>query len=167
MDLSGLSSDIDLGIELIGGREDPQYQNDSGIYVASIMKGSVADGKLRVHDCISRVNNLDCTSVSKRMVMETLRSSLPVAHMVIKRRRSPAWSSQNSRSLQNVVRSPLNFQNNSRVARWIYTARLASGCHGLTLESGVYIGKISEGSLAAKDNSLVVGDRVLSVSHLI
>lgn len=96
--------------------------------------------------------------------METIRSSLPVAHMVIRRRRSPTWSSQNSRSSQNVVRTPPSFQNNSRVARWIYTARLAAGCHGLTLESGVYISKISDGSLAAKDNSLVVGDRVLSVS---
>ncbi|KAF5296629.1 hypothetical protein FQA39_LY12457 [Lamprigera yunnana] len=164
MDLSGLSNDIDLGIELVGGREDPHYPNDSGIYVASIMKGSVADGKLRIHDCIGRVNNLDCTSVSKRMVIETLRSSLPLAHMVIRRRRSPAWS-QNTRSSQNVVRTPPSFQNNSRVARWIYTARLAAGCHGLTLESGVYIGKISEGSLAAKDSSLVVGDRLLSINN--
>lgn len=165
MDLSGLSRDGELGFELTGGRDDPHYPNDSGIYVSAISKGSVADGKLRVNDCISRVNNLDCTSVSKRMVVETLRSSLPVAHMVIRRRRSPAWSSsQNSRSSQNVVRTPPTFQNNSRVARWIYTAQLAAGCHGLQLESGVYIGKISDGSLAAKDSSLVVGDRVLRVS---
>lgn len=47
MDLSGLSSDIDLGFELVGGREDPQYPNDTGIYVASVIKGSIADGKLR------------------------------------------------------------------------------------------------------------------------
>ncbi|XP_018325504.1 disks large homolog 5 [Agrilus planipennis] len=166
MDLSGLPSDGDLGFELVGGRDDPHYPNDSGIYVASVSKGSMADGKLRVNDCISRVNNLDCTSVSKRMVIETLRSSLPVAHLVVRRRRSQTWSSsQNSRGSQNVVRIPPSFQNNSRVARWIYTARLAAGCHGLSLESGVYIGKISEGSLAAKDNSLVVGDRVLSINN--
>lgn len=55
MDLSGLSSDIDLGFELVGGREDPHYPNDSGIYVASIIKGSVADGKLRytARDCVT------------------------------------------------------------------------------------------------------------------
>lgn len=56
-----------------------------------------------------------------------------------------------------------NYQNNCKVARWVHTARLAAGCHGLSLESGVYISKISEGSLAAKDSSLVVGDRVLRV----
>lgn len=47
MDLSGLSSDGDLGFELVGGRDDPHYPNDSAIYVASVTKGSIADGKLR------------------------------------------------------------------------------------------------------------------------
>lgn len=47
MDLSGLSSDGDLGFELVGGREDPHYPNDNAIYVASVTKGSIADGKLR------------------------------------------------------------------------------------------------------------------------
>lgn len=36
--------------------------------------------------------------------------------------------------------------------------------HGLTLETGIYISKISPGSLAAKEGNLAVGDRVLSVS---
>lgn len=36
--------------------------------------------------------------------------------------------------------------------------------HGITLETGIYINKITPGSLAAKDGNLDVGDRVLSVS---
>lgn len=47
MDLSGLAGDGDLGFELVGGRDDPHYSNDHGIYVASVAKGSIADGKLR------------------------------------------------------------------------------------------------------------------------
>lgn len=47
MDLTGISIDGDLGFELVGGRDDPHYPNDNGIYVASITKGSIADGKLR------------------------------------------------------------------------------------------------------------------------
>ena len=35
--------------------------------------------------------------------------------------------------------------------------------HGISLELGVYISKISPGSLAAKDGNLAVGDRVLNV----
>lgn len=140
MDLSGLSSDGDLGFELVGGRDDPHYPNDSGIYVASVTKGSIAEGKLRVNDCISRVNNVDCTSVSKRMVLETVRASLPKAHMVVRRRR--------------------------RVhSRCLYTTQLPAGIHGLSLETGMYICKISPGSTAAKEGNLAVGDRVLSINN--
>lgn len=49
MDLSGISSDNDLGFELVGGREDPHYPNDYGVYIASIAKGTIADGKLRYY----------------------------------------------------------------------------------------------------------------------
>lgn len=55
MDLSGLSSDGDLGFELVGGRDDPHYPNDSAIYVASVTKGSIADGKLRLEIIIIRI----------------------------------------------------------------------------------------------------------------
>ncbi|PSN54915.1 hypothetical protein C0J52_01656 [Blattella germanica] len=149
IDLSGLASDDDLGFDLVGGRDDPHYPNDSGIYVASITKGSVADGKLknlclsihRPNDCISRVNNLDCSNVSKRMVIETVRSSGGVANMVIRRRRMGG--------------------------RCLYTTQLHVnlGEHGLTLETGIYICKINPGSLAAKEGNLAVGDRVLSINN--
>lgn len=47
MELSGLGKDGDLGFELSGGREDPYYPNDYNIYVTSVQKGSVAEGKIR------------------------------------------------------------------------------------------------------------------------
>lgn len=42
-----MNSTEDLGVELCGGRDDPQYPNDTGIYVSSVAKGSIADGKLK------------------------------------------------------------------------------------------------------------------------
>lgn len=39
--------------------------------------------------------------------------------------------------------------------------------HGLSLETGIYICKISPGSAAAKEGNLAVGDRVLSVSLML
>lgn len=44
---SGLGSDEDLGLELVGGRDDPQYPNDSGIYISSVAKNSITEGKLK------------------------------------------------------------------------------------------------------------------------
>lgn len=36
--------------------------------------------------------------------------------------------------------------------------------HGLTVENGVYISRITPGSIAAREGSIAVGDRLLSVS---
>lgn len=142
IDLTGITSDDDLGFDLVGGRDDPQYPNDSGIYVSSITEGSITDGKLRVNDCISRVNNLDCTNVSKRKVLETVRQSGGTASMVVRRRRVGA--------------------------RCLYTTQLQVHLnfeHGLTLETGIYISKINPESLAAKEGNLAVGDRILSINN--
>lgn len=95
----------------------------------------------RVSDCILRVNSLDCTSISRRLVLETMRS-LSSATLVI-RRRKPASP---SRSLFTTQLQVNNYD------------------HGISLETGIYINKITPGSLAAKDGNLDVGDRVLSVS---
>lgn len=68
---------------------------------------------------------------------------------------------QHFRCIRNDVRSTAE-----QVTKWIHTARLAPGCHGLSLKMGVYINRISEGSLAARDKSLTVGDRVLRVGRI-
>lgn len=131
----------DLGFILVGGRDSPYYPNDTGVYVAQVTQGSAFDGKLRVNDCIVRVNNVDCTSVPTRVILETLRNSnVNPATLLVKRRR--------------ITRRSLR------------TTQLAVGTvpHGITLELGIYISKISPGSLAAKDGNLAVGDRVLNVS---
>ncbi|XP_020294880.1 disks large homolog 5-like isoform X3 [Pseudomyrmex gracilis] len=131
----------DLGFILVGGRDSPYYPNDTGVYVAQVTQGSAFDGKLRVNDCIVRVNNVDCTSVPTRVILETLRNSnVNPATLLVKRRR--------------ITRRSLR------------TTQLAVGTvpHGITLELGIYISKISPGSLAAKDGNLAVGDRVLNIN---
>ncbi|XP_032665286.1 disks large homolog 5 isoform X8 [Odontomachus brunneus] len=137
-----LDADRDLGLILVGGRDSPYYPNDNGVYVAQVTQGSAFDGKLRVNDCITRINNVDCTSVSSRIIMETLRSSGTVGPttMIVRRRR--------------ITRRSLR------------TTQLSVGSvpHGITLELGIYISKISPGSLAAKDGNLAVGDRVLNIN---
>lgn len=142
IDMSGsMPMDCDLGIILEGGRDDSQNRIDCGIAVVSVSNDSPAYGKLRPNDCILQVNNLDCAGVSKRLVLETMKSSAIRCTLVVKR--------------QKINKSHM------------YAAQLnMSGTrnHGLTLETGVFITKISPSSLAAKDASLTVGDRVLSIN---
>ncbi|XP_058794522.1 disks large homolog 5-like isoform X3 [Phymastichus coffea] len=134
----GIESDCDLGLMLVGGRDNPYYPNDSRIYVAQIAPGSAIESKLRVNDCILRVNNVDCSST--RMILETLRScnSGPVV-LTIRRR---------------------------RINRSLRTTQLPVGTvpHGIILEIGIYIAKISPESSAANNGYLAVGDRVLNIN---
>lgn len=153
MQLDGL----DVGVELIGGRED--LGGDGGVYVDSVVPLSPADGKLRQNDRILRVNDMDCTSASRRIVLEAMRSGVPTTRMLIKRKKQ--WN-----SLPGNVSSTAHLPHftPSQTGRWVHTARLAPACHGLTLKNGIYIERISRGSLAAQDSTLAVGDRVLKIN---
>ncbi|XP_019881509.1 disks large homolog 5 isoform X3 [Aethina tumida] len=126
------------GVELAGS-----------VYVDSVAPGSLAIGKLFPHDRILRVNDVDCSQVSQRMVSEAIKSSMPVARLLVKR----------TRCARSEVRT-----NGDQVTKWCHTARLAPACHGLSLRMGFYISRISDGSLAARDKSLTVGDRVLRIN---
>ncbi|CAI6359819.1 unnamed protein product [Macrosiphum euphorbiae] len=142
IDIGVSGTNEDLGINLLGGREAPLCPNNNAIYISSINKGSVVARKLRVSDCILRVNSLDCTSISKQLVLETMRS-LSSATLVV-RRRKPASP---SRSLFTTQLEVNNYE------------------HGISLETGIYINNITPGSIAAKDGNLDIGDRVLSINN--
>ena len=52
--------------------------------------------------------------------------------------------------------------------RYSTTLNLNGGLeHGLTLELGAYVAKIQPGSVAAKEGSIAVGDRIVCVSGLL
>ena len=48
VNMGEISNDEDLGLNLAGGRDDPVLPGDSPVYIASITKGSLVDGKLKV-----------------------------------------------------------------------------------------------------------------------
>lgn len=142
IDMSEALLNGDIGIMLEGGREDSQNRIDGSIVVVGIAKDSPAYGKLRVNDCIMQVNNLDCSSVTKRMVTEAIRNGGQQCEIVVKR---PRLTKSHMYEVQ------LNIGGNRT--------------HGLTLETGIFISKIAPKSLAAKENELAAGDRVLSINN--
>lgn len=142
LNMSGAQQNDDLGIMLEGGREDSQNRIDSGIVVVGLSNHSAAAGKLRINDCIVQVNNLDCTSVTKRIVIEAIRNGGPQCEVTVKRQR----------------------MNKAHM----YAAQLSANDgrpHGISLEIGVFISKIATNSLAAKEDELAAGDRVLSINN--
>lgn len=141
LDMSGAQQTDDLGIMLEGGREDSQNRIDCGIVVVGVANDSAAYGKLRVNDCIVQVNNLDCTAVTKRMVIEAIRNGGPRCEVMVKRQRL------------------------SKAHMYAVQLNAVDGrSHGLSLEIGVFISKIAPGSLGAKEE-LAAGDRVLSINN--
>lgn len=141
IDMSKFPADGDMGLVLEG--EDGDVQNNQSCYVLAVAKDSIFDGKLKVNDYIVQVNNLDCLNASKRTILDAIRSSsLGHCTIVVKRQRM---------NMRHLYATHLNL----------------IGCrnHGLSLETGIYISKIAPGSLASKDGSLAVGDRILSINN--
>ena len=65
-----------LGIDLSGGRDDnldPFLARP--VYISSIAKGSFLDGRLKVNDCLLRVNGMDCRDMGHLLPLQTLVST--------------------------------------------------------------------------------------------
>ena len=147
VNMGDISNDEDLGLDLAGGRDDPVGPGDSPVYISSITKGSVVDGRLKVNDCILRVNNLDCRDVDRSTVLSTLRSAASTVSLVVRRRRA-------GKRYQALLHLGAGTQRGA-----------GSGDHGITLDSGIYISRISPGSVSARESGIAVGDRVLSINE--
>lgn len=97
----------------------------------------------RVNDCILKVNNVDCRDVERTTILHTLRNAQSVVGLLI-RRRKPG-------------------------KRYQATLHVGGGHpdHGLTLDLGVYVARIQPGSAAAKEGTVAVGDRIVSVRSFV
>ncbi|XP_052266355.1 disks large homolog 5-like isoform X3 [Dreissena polymorpha] len=142
IELSGLNKE-DVGFELVGGKDDPQYPNDNSLFVSHVVKGSPAENKLRLNDQVLRINNKDVCNVEKRFAYNLLRNrSGTVAMQVMRRRKiSP------SRSWQAIQ---LSIPPGKDI--------------GIQLENGLYVTRVNPGSYAAKEGLITVGDRIISVN---
>ncbi|XP_050347705.1 disks large homolog 5 isoform X1 [Nymphalis io] len=136
VELSGLSAD--LGLELCGGRDEPCYPNDFSVYVASVKKGSIADGKIKALDRVAAAGGVAAWA-SGAACAAALRGALA--------RGAVALTLQRARAARSLL----------RVA--------GAGRSGLTLQQGIFISKIACGSAAAKEGNVYVGDRVVSINN--
>lgn len=135
VELSGYEHTSDLGIIL----DDSNKRK----LVCGVTSSSPACGKLKINDVICKVNNLDCQSLSKRMVLDEIRACAPRSLLLVSRTRH---SKRHAYSVQLKTRD--------------------RDCpHGLQLDMGVFIAKIEQNSLAFYEPELDVGDRVLSINN--
>ncbi|UYV61317.1 DLG5 [Cordylochernes scorpioides] len=130
----------ELGFEISGGKDDPQYPNDFSFYVTKIKAGGPAENKLRMWDCLTTVNGSDLNNLEKKAALEILNQAKPSMTLILRRHKHILNQDLHSVILQLSSDKP----------------------HGLTFESGLYVSRVEENSAA--EGSLFVGDRIVKVN---
>uniref|UniRef100_A0A8D2JGR4 Disks large homolog 1 n=1 Tax=Varanus komodoensis TaxID=61221 RepID=A0A8D2JGR4_VARKO len=144
-----------LGFSIAGGTDNPHIEDDSSIFITKIIPGGAAaqDGRLRVNDCILRVNDVDVREVTHSKAVEALKEAGSMVRLYIKRRK--------------------------QVTEKIVELKLVKGPKGLGFsiaggvgnqhipgDNGIYVTKIIEGGAAHKDGKLQIGDKLMAVNSV-
>ncbi|KAM8899160.1 disks large homolog 2 isoform 9-T10 [Spinachia spinachia] len=143
-----------LGFSIAGGTDNPHIGDDPGIFVTKIIPGGAAaeDGRLRVHDCILRVNDSDVSEVSHSKAVEALKVAGSVVRLYVRRRRP---------MLENIIEIKLV---KGRKGLGFSIAGGVGNQH-IPGDNSIYVTKIIDGGAAQKDGRLHVGDRLLMVNN--
>ncbi|XP_059127417.1 disks large homolog 2 isoform X5 [Peromyscus eremicus] len=143
-----------LGFSIAGGTDNPHIGDDPGIFITKIIPGGAAaeDGRLRVNDCILRVNEVDVSEVSHSKAVEALKEAGSIVRLYVRRRRP---------ILETVVEIKL-FKGPKGLG---FSIAGGVGNQHIPGDNSIYVTKIIDGGAAQKDGRLQVGDRLLMVNN--
>jgi len=142
LDLEKASKDIDFGFTFGGGVDTPLYPTDSSIFVTEVAQDSVAYGKLRVNDCILKVNDVEFINVSADFANQTIQGSNFLSMNILRKRPTRP-------------RTPV---------QRVKLIRTEDKELGLSIDSGLHIKRIEPGSIASEDETLSIGDKILVIN---
>ncbi|XP_057308666.1 disks large homolog 5-like isoform X2 [Hydractinia symbiolongicarpus] len=143
VELERASKDQDFGFRIGGGCDMPLKPHDASIFITEIIPGSIAEDKLKVNDCIIRVNSIDVTNIEHQIAYEAISGIDNYLNITILRQSRVG------------VRSPLQrIEIKSSEEKYI----------GLSIDSGLHIKRIEPGSAAAEEETLSIGDKILTVN---
>ncbi|KAM9809358.1 disks large homolog 5a isoform 2-T3 [Syngnathus typhle] len=133
-----------LGFDIAEGVNDPYLPGDCGIFVTRVDKGSIADGRLRVNDWLLKINDIDLTNKDRKQVMKALLNIGGLINMVVRRRRSLG----------------------GRLLTPVHINLMGHKDSGIGLENGVFVTTVVQGSPAAREGTLAVGDRLIAINGI-
>ncbi|KAL0964592.1 hypothetical protein UPYG_G00326160 [Umbra pygmaea] len=133
-----------LGFDIAEGVNDPYLPGDCGIFVTRVDKGSIADGRLRVNDWLLKINDVDLTNKDRKQAVKAVLNGGGLINMVVRRRKSLG----------------------GRLVTPVHINLTGHKDSGIGLESGVFVTALVQGSPAAKDGSLTVGDRLIAINGI-
>uniref|UniRef100_A0A669FA92 Disks large homolog 1 n=2 Tax=Oreochromis niloticus TaxID=8128 RepID=A0A669FA92_ORENI len=142
-----------LGFSIAGGTDNPHIGDDPSIFITKIIPGGAAaqNGRLRVNDCIVRVNETDVREVTHSGAVEALKEAGGLVRLCIRRRRSLT-----ERILDiKLVKGPKGLG---------FSIAGGVGNQHVPGDNSIYVTKIIEGGAAHKDGRLQIGDKLVAVN---
>ncbi|KAM6921275.1 disks large homolog 4-like isoform 2-T2 [Xenentodon cancila] len=142
-----------LGFSIAGGTDNPHIGDDPSIFITKIIPGGAAaqNGRLRVNDCIVRVNDTDVREVTHSGAVEALKEAGGLVRLCIRRRRSLAERIMDLK----LVKGPKGLG---------FSIAGGVGNQHVPGDNSIYVTKIIEGGAAHKDGRLQIGDKLVAVN---
>ncbi|XP_068599427.1 discs large homolog 1-like protein [Brachionichthys hirsutus] len=142
-----------LGFSIAGGTDNPHIGEDPSIFITKIIPGGAAaqNGRLRVNDCIVRVNDADVREVTHSGAVEALKEAGGLVRLCIRRRRSLTEKIMDLK----LVKGPKGLG---------FSIAGGVGNQHVPGDNGIYVTKIIEGGASHKDGRLQIGDKVVAVN---
>ncbi|XP_054838994.1 disks large homolog 1 isoform X5 [Eublepharis macularius] len=144
-----------LGFSIAGGTDNPHIGDDSSIFITKIIPGGAAaqDGRLRVNDCILRVNEVDVRDVTHSKAVEALKEAGSMVRLYVKRRKQVTEKIMEIK----LVKGPKGLG---------FSIAGGVGNQHIPGDNSIYVTKIIEGGAAHKDGRLQIGDKLLAVNSV-
>ncbi|XP_059196542.1 disks large homolog 1-like isoform X2 [Centropristis striata] len=142
-----------LGFSIAGGTDNPHIGEDPSIFITKIIPGGAAaqNGRLRVNDCIVRVNETDVRDVTHSGAVEALKDAGGLVRLCIRRRRSLTERIMDIK----LVKGPKGLG---------FSIAGGVGNQHVPGDNSIYVTKIIEGGAAHKDGRLQIGDKLVAVN---
>uniref|UniRef100_A0A4X2MBV3 Disks large homolog 1 n=1 Tax=Vombatus ursinus TaxID=29139 RepID=A0A4X2MBV3_VOMUR len=149
------SGNSGLGFSIAGGTDNPHIGDDASIFITKIIAGGAAaqDGRLRVNDCILRVNEVDVRDVTHSKAVEALKEAGSIVRLYVKRRKPVTEKTVEIK----LVKGPKGLG---------FSIAGGVGNQHIPGDNSIYVTKIIEGGAAHKDGKLQIGDKLLAVNSV-
>uniref|UniRef100_A0A2K5K1S8 Discs large MAGUK scaffold protein 1 n=1 Tax=Colobus angolensis palliatus TaxID=336983 RepID=A0A2K5K1S8_COLAP len=149
------SGNSGLGFSIAGGTDNPHIGDDSSIFITKIITGGAAaqDGRLRVNDCILRVNEVDVRDVTHSKAVEALKEAGSIVRLYVKRRKPVSEKIMEIK----LIKGPKGLG---------FSIAGGVGNQHIPGDNSIYVTKIIEGGAAHKDGKLQIGDKLLAVNNV-
>ncbi|XP_035502992.2 disks large homolog 4-like isoform X6 [Scophthalmus maximus] len=142
-----------LGFSIAGGTDNPHIGEDPSIFITKIIPGGAAaqNGRLKVNDCIVRVNETDVRQVTHSGAVEALKDAGGLVKLCIRRRRSLTERIMDLK----LVKGPKGLG---------FSIAGGVGNQHVPGDNSIYVTKVIEGGAAHKDGRLQIGDKLVAVN---